>query len=145
MKTKQYLLVFILVLGISCSENKEENPEQDTVQEKQDTYNGIPISKKEPEAYTGEVEVLYKNGLPKMKGFKRNGLREGRWQSWHPTGVPASECDYKEGKEHGEYIVFHESTGEIMMTGQYDEGRKIGNWKFYNEEGKLVLDTLMGR
>lgn len=141
MKAVKYLLFFGLMTSIAC---KETTP-QTQVEEKQETYNGIPISKEEPEGYTGEVEVLYKNGLPKMKGFKRNGMREGRWQSWHPTGSPASECDYKEGKEHGEYIVFHESTGEIMITGQYEEGTKIGNWKFYNEEGKLVLDTLMSK
>jgi antitoxin component YwqK of YwqJK toxin-antitoxin module len=125
---------------VSC--NNSEPAELTTSAEKEvETYNGIPISEKEPENYTGEYQEIYKNGLPKMKGLKISGKREGRWQSWHPTGAPASECDYKNGIEHGDYIVFHEEGG-IMITGQYLEGKKVGQWKFYNEEGEIVLDTL---
>jgi hypothetical protein len=141
---KQLLTLLLFASLISCA-NNEENTETTDQEKEVETYNGIPIADKEPENYSGEYQELYKNGLPKMKGLKVNGKREGRWQSWHPTGAPASECDYKNGVEHGEYIVFHESTGKPMITGKYSEGKKIGQWQFYNEEGQIILDTLFSK
>lgn len=139
---KQLFIASIFSICLFSCSNEETTIATPEPQKPVETYNGIPISEKEPENYTGPIEVLYNNGLPKMTGNKKNGLREGRWQSWHPTGAPASECDYKNGVEHGEYMVFHESTGKIMITGQYENGKKIGSWTFYDEDGKVALDTI---
>lgn len=144
MMRKALLLPLVTALLISCADSSsEEKQHEAAAKDSTDlgTYNGIPISEKEPDNYTGEYIELYKNGLPKMRGQKVNGVRQGKWQSWHPNGAKASEVSYVDGKENGKYIVYHDN-GQIRHTGRYSMGEKVDKWKFYSEEGELVLDTI---
>ena len=44
---------------------------------------------------------------------------------------------YENGKLHGEYKITSSSDEKIKLEGQYLEGKREGEWKSYNKEGKL--------
>ena len=140
MMHKLYILLFCFAL-LSCNDEVQPIPEEESNTEEQELYNGMPVSKEEPDNYTGEYLELYNNDLPKMRGHKVDGLRQGKWESWHFTGTKASEGYYVDGKEHGIYTVFHEN-GKISHKGRFEMGKRIGSWKFYSEEGELILDSI---
>jgi antitoxin component YwqK of YwqJK toxin-antitoxin module len=43
---------------------------------------------------------------------------------------------YVDGKEDGRYTVYY-SNGNVRYTGVYNHGEKVGEWRFYNEDGEL--------
>lgn len=138
-----YLILIFSVSLFSCNNNSDTETNSDNTEtiEEVELYNGIPISKEEPDNYTGEYLELYKNDLPKMRGHKVDGIRQGKWQSWHFTGAIASEANYIDGKEDGLYTVYHDN-GKIRHQGFYEMGIKKGSWKFFTEEGDLAIDTV---
>lgn len=97
------------------------------------------------------------------KGFFKNGQKTGLWFKRYPNGNIAYEKNYKAGRLFGKsvdyylsgnietesnynengylegaYKVYHETKG-ILLKGQYDsQGGKIGTWRYYTEEGKLL-------
>lgn len=89
---------------------------------------------------------VYKDqdGRPLMEGTLKDGLREGVWTSYLPNGRPQSRNVYKKGVLHGITTVFHEN-GVLYYSGTQRLGKPFGEWKFYDNEGKLartvVYDT----
>ena len=45
---------------------------------------------------------------------------------------------YKNGKIHGQ-IIYYWDNGQIRLTGQYDNMRRIGIWKTYDSNGQLIM------
>ncbi|MFN3876305.1 MAG: toxin-antitoxin system YwqK family antitoxin [Flavobacteriales bacterium] len=88
-----------------------------------DTLNG-PVVK--PLADGGRVE-----------GTLRDGKRVGQWVSYFAHGGPRSRITYVDGVENGQTEVFHES-GLTYYLGQYHNGRQVGTWIFYDEDGNEV-------
>lgn len=141
---KLFSFFIALILLFSSCKNNQDNDKTDTLQDEPkeiEMYNGVPISEKEPDNYTGEYLELYKNDLPKIRGHKVNGVREGKWEGWHFTGAKASEGFYVNGKEDGVYTVYFDN-GKVRYKGKYKMGVKVGSWRFYTEEGELYLDTI---
>ena len=136
--------IFAIIIALtSCNNESSETLESTSEEETKQTemYNGIPITEKEPDNYTGEYLELYKNDLPKIRGHKVEGVRQGKWEGWHFTGAKASEGTYIDGKEDGVYTVYYDN-GKIRYKGRYEMGTKTGSWKSYSEEGKLTLDSV---
>ena len=77
--------------------------------------------------------------------YNESGLRNGVCISWYENGNKNSEAKYVDGKEDGKYRVWHEN-GKLYYKGQYDMGRKIGVWTFYDtlgvKTGKDFYDDL---
>lgn len=143
MRCKLYLVLPLFLLN-ACTNTNDTDIDTDSNLTKDsiaDTYNGMPISEKEPDNYTGEYLELYQNNLPKLRGQKVNGVRQGNWISWHPTGAKASEGFYIDGKLEGFYTVYFDN-GKVRHKGYYKNDQKHGNWKFYYQDGSLALDTL---
>ena len=140
---KLNILILLTIFTLFSCEN-DSNADLDIPEEElkeEDLYNGVPISEKEPDNYTGEYLELYNNSLPKMRGQKVDGIRQGKWKAWHFTGAIASEGTYIDGKEDGIYTVYFDN-GQIRHKGRYEMGKQTGNWKFYSEEGELLLDSI---
>ena len=60
--------------------------------------------------------------------------RDGVCISWYENGNKNSEARYVHGKVDGKYRVWHEN-GKLFYKGQYDMGREIGVWTFYDTLG----------
>ena len=70
----------------------------------------------------------------RVEGNMRDGRRVGPWHAYYAHGGPRSRTMYVDGVEQGQTEVFYES-GLTYYVGQYHEGREVGTWIFYDEEG----------
>ncbi len=67
-----------------------------------------------------------------------DGLRNGQWIGYERnTGKKQSEVNYLLGLEDGPYTVYNYN-GTPRITGQYNNGKPIGEWSFYDEDGTLA-------
>ena len=66
-----------------------------------------------------------------------NGKSVGLWKGWHENGPPLMEYErnYKEGKQDGLAKSFYEN-GQLRIDEAFKGGKREGNRKLYNEEGK---------
>jgi hypothetical protein len=82
----------------------------------------------------GDFTMRYANGVIQMKGFYRNGKREGEWVCFFPSGKTQSEGFFTAGKRDHHAKVFYEN-GHLMYEGDYTDGVMTGKWKYYNADG----------
>ncbi len=73
----------------------------------------------------------------RSQGRVVDGLREGHWVYYHPSGIVQSECDFVHGLEQGPYRVYREN-GVPYYIGQYEQGRPVGTWEIYDPDGNLA-------
>ena len=109
----------------------------------------IKIDFKEiPELQIGDSEScycsFYKDGSPKLYVDKVIKMEDGKLEYYgnyfehYDNGKIKTRARYnKEGKLEGEYKSYHEN-GEVKMEGQYLNGEAIGNFKYYDEKGKVI-------
>ena len=46
---------------------------------------------------------------------------------------------YKDGNVHGKFI-FYWDNGQVHLTGQYDQMKRVGIWKTFDSNGDLILE-----
>ena len=120
MKTKFIVLlslVFSILVACSGEEKKVE-----------ETY--TPAVKK-------EVKEYYNNGKLKTEGELRDGQRHGRWRYYYENGFLWSEGIFHYGVREGVSLIFHDN-GYKKVVGKYKNNKAVGEWEFFNEEGKLT-------
>ncbi|MDD3743494.1 MAG: hypothetical protein PHX54_07740 [Lentimicrobiaceae bacterium] len=100
---------------------------------------GTLKSEKTYEEVKGEQTLVHEvsyhsTGEKYMEGSYVNGMREGKWTSWHKDGRLWSEGEFKQDKSHGERKVYYPN-GNLHYKGSFDLGKRVGNWIFYDEDG----------
>jgi antitoxin component YwqK of YwqJK toxin-antitoxin module len=80
--------------------------------------------------------TYYQNGQIKMEGNMIDEKKQGKWMSFYEDGMPWSETYFEDGISEGPTTAWH-SSGIKYYVGNYKNGQRSGNWKFYNEDGKL--------
>ena len=91
--------------------------------------------------YVGDSQrwlQFYSTMVVRSDGVVRNGLREGLWVFYFPNGNKQTEYTFLLGREEGPYKVFREN-GIPYYIGQCREGRRVGVWEIYNEDGTLAI------
>ncbi|MCA9666069.1 MAG: toxin-antitoxin system YwqK family antitoxin [Myxococcales bacterium] len=105
----------------------------------------------------GPVEMRDYAGWLRQRGSYRDGLKHGRWITYHRREKVASIVQYRRGVKHGrwtrysrsgkrtgvaemrdgsgEWRGFHES-GKLAERGHYARERKQGEWLFLRADGK---------
>ena len=48
---------------------------------------------------------------------------------------------YRNGQVHGK-IIYYWDNGQIHLTGQYDQMRRVGVWQTYSSTGELILEEI---
>jgi antitoxin component YwqK of YwqJK toxin-antitoxin module len=116
--------ILILILSFSCTE---------TTIDKRTTNQSV-----EEVNTTGLQEQYYPNGELKMSGkLNNNGQKEGIWISYFENGKKNSESNFKNGVNDGYSMVWYPN-GNVRYFGDYKDGKKVGDWTFYNEEGVFI-------
>lgn len=88
-----------------------------------------------------EMERNYHDsGAVYMEGGMLDGARHGPWRSYYETGETWSELHFKNGLKHGASRVYYPS-GVLRMEGRYDDGERVGDWHFYDLDGREVEAT----
>jgi len=68
----------------------------------------------------GDAKYWWESGKPKAAGRYFGSLKDGKWICWHENGQKESEGEYQ-------------SSGRTP-----GEDKKVGEWKYWDEEGKLI-------
>lgn len=83
------------------------------------------------EYYPGKKQV-------KMHGFfDENKKRHGVWEYFSPEGIKLSVCMYEHGLRDGHSMVFY-SNGAQQYIGEYENDKKVGEWRTFDEQGNLI-------
>ena len=95
--------------------------------------------------YKDYYDTGHKNRWIKSKGEYKSGKREGQWIDYWDNGCyglegpPKEIAIYKAGIKHGESATFYDSNcfpeKAMASRGYYDNGKKDGEWKYYNDKG----------
>jgi antitoxin component YwqK of YwqJK toxin-antitoxin module len=105
----------------------------------------------------GIWEAYYENGNPISKGKMEENKAVGKWTYFFANGQLANEVELlsddkvfiwnsfdSTGKQHvangnGLYKEFS-ATGQLLQTGNVENGHKVGKWSHYFENGKLKTE-----
>jgi antitoxin component YwqK of YwqJK toxin-antitoxin module len=78
----------------------------------------------------------YDNGEIKAKGAKIDGMRQGYWIEYWPSGVIYEEEVYVNDTLNGPSINYS-NTGKICAKGSKKSGKREGNWELYYPNGNI--------
>ncbi|PKP22911.1 MAG: hypothetical protein CVU05_01835 [Bacteroidetes bacterium HGW-Bacteroidetes-21] len=94
---------------------------------------------------TGEWIFWYPDKTTEQKGRYASDRPTGEWKWYFPGGKLWREELYERGKEDGNFVEY-DTTGNVVLKGQYIEGEKDGAWYYHSgdhtEEGSYQ-DGLM--
>ncbi len=82
---------------------------------------------------------IYKEGILISEGiYDERGFNQGKWKEYYLTGELRSEGEYLDGKKVGEWVYYHQN-GKVEQRGRYDKtGKATGDWKWYFESGNVL-------
>jgi antitoxin component YwqK of YwqJK toxin-antitoxin module len=83
---------------------------------------------------------LWPSGKDYIRGWIKNGAREGTWYSWYENGVLWSSGIYKNGLRQGKSNLYYDN-GSVQQVQEYKDGKPHGTWKFYDEQKNLILEV----
>ena len=69
-------------------------------------------------------------------------MYNGEWEVFYPNKIKKQVGKYSSDKETGEFKFYERISGLLSHTGEYKNGIKEGNWKFYYPSGKLKVHNL---
>ena len=64
-------------------------------------------------------------------GYFRNGKKTGKWVGYGANGNKNNSYTYENDKLNGEYLKTDQSTGQLIVKGNYINDKKEGNWDNY--------------
>jgi antitoxin component YwqK of YwqJK toxin-antitoxin module len=91
-----------------------------------------------PDVFTGECKYYYESGQLMSHQYHNNGIKTGTWNSYYQNGNLTEKVTFFNDKPDGDYIQLWEN-GNKKQEGVYAKGLFDGDWKYYNEEGQIVL------
>ena len=83
------------------------------------------------------MQVCYWDSLKTKiasRHIKENGKYNGPCSYWTPDGYLTMEGAYKNDRKDGNWIYF--SGKKIISEGKFTDGKKVGIWKEYDQNGK---------
>lgn len=82
---------------------------------------------------------VFEEGWMRFEGITdMNGLRQGLWKEYYPTGELRSQGRYKNSKPVGEWNFYFEDK-MVEITGEYNsKGEKVGEWLWFYPNGDTM-------
>jgi antitoxin component YwqK of YwqJK toxin-antitoxin module len=102
--------------------------------------------------YTGSWIVYTDNGDIHMSGTYKNGHKNDVWTEWYITDrgkendrdidrrYPLKETTFKDGRQFGRYIEYHDGSNQISVTYNLIEGVMTGDYKSYYHNDKIHIE-----
>jgi len=98
----------------------------------------IYYKKGESKPYTGALYGKYKNGKYLTIQEYKNGVGNGLWVNYYEDGTLKEIGTYVDNRIEGPIRQYHPN-GNIKAIGTYKHWKKkIGVWKYYDEDGNLI-------
>jgi uncharacterized protein len=82
----------------------------------------------------GEWKMYYENGQVKEIGDYVNNKRVGLWKVYFEDGVLRGEIEYTD--DFGTYTEYYHS-GKVLAQGPKSSTKNVGHWRFFSEDGFL--------
>lgn len=134
---KIFYLMALLVL-VSCGARLDEVVAEkfpDGSPKRVDFYAGDGETR-----YIAKSVFYYETGQKRVEGhYDAGGKKDGKWTYWYENGNKWSEGYFTEGLDDKKRTTWHEN-GKLHFSGELDMGKRIGVWKFYDENGKLTKE-----
>lgn len=92
--------------------------------------------KNSSELYSGPSESFYEDGNIQHTGQYEDGLMEGIWYYYYPSGKVYAKISYLMGIPHGLNETFHEN-GSLSLKGYSEKGNRVGVWTSYTSDGMV--------
>jgi uncharacterized protein len=83
----------------------------------------------------GTYTEYYHSGKVLAQGPKSSTKNVGHWRFFSEEGFLQSEGDYDGGKKNGEWVTYYAS-GKIASKGKYENDQPTGKWEYFFEDGK---------
>lgn len=134
MKAFNYLIISLLIVLMSCSENLEER----IVYSHPNKTPAIIEYYKKGDTATSPVKVVryYFNGEKQEETNYKEGKKDGESTMWFMSGEKMFIATYKDDQFDGPFIQWYEN-GEKEYEAFYTNGRPSGTWKYYKNDGSL--------
>jgi len=87
-----------------------------------------------PDALHGPEWLQFKNGSPRARKMWVNGVNEGPFVAWFPSGFRKWEGGYSEGERDGIYRQFFPNS-DLQQEFHYRKGEPHGTWREWNIGG----------
>ena len=108
---------------------------------------------------SGNWNSYYSSGRKKLSGDYSNGYRHGAFTEWYENGQKKSVINYSYDIVDGKMTVYYDTgavfyegnmndkdgsvkgydqNGTLRFEGKLEKGKKVGNWKYYDEMGNLI-------
>lgn len=126
----KYVVAISLAISVVGCTEKEETAEKPKIEKKEDLVvvkNGLFT-----EYYPGKKQVKFQGQQDELK------QRHGRWTFYSESGIELSITHYIHGVMHGHTIVKYPN-GNMHYVGEYDNGKEIGKWQMYDEQGNVTV------
>jgi len=125
----------------SCSDNQDTETNKEKT-EKQSQPNE-PVNPKDLIEVVGSTYKEYYDAEKTKIKFKgeqdENKQRHGKWVYYYQNGEESNISFYKHGVQHG-FIQVKRPNGILHYTGEFEDGKKAGVWKYYDEKGQLARE-----
>lgn len=69
--------------------------------------------------------------------YFRNGMKHGKWTQFYEDSTLRLSAVYDMDQLHGKYCIYNRNQIKVL-DGTYLQGKKDGDWKFYDDEGKIT-------
>ncbi|PCJ64579.1 MAG: hypothetical protein COA58_12635 [Bacteroidetes bacterium] len=93
--------------------------------------------------YLEDYSVSLRN-LSEAETFVLKEINDGTFVKYHHNSdVVQLKSETRNGRLHGDFQEFYKD-GTIRSEGKYRKGRKVGRWKYYNNEGELTEKSWEG-
>lgn len=86
-----------------------------------------------------EVTHYYENGTIRETGSFKNGIPEGKWQTFAENGQKTAELNYKNGKRHGEFRIWDLYTHTYTEI-NYADGQALATNKWVRSDDFATIE-----
>ena len=90
--------------------------------------------------FNGKITMYFPSGNIQEEFLTKNDLRQGLWMRYYESIQDKKPQIQEQGMfeqdvPNGEWRGYYED-GKPSYIGQYDHGKKVGRWRFYDENGQ---------
>jgi hypothetical protein len=98
-----------------------------------------------PANFSGDWVTYWANGQTNSVRHYKNGIMEGFGTDFHTDGSKGVIYSFRNGIPDGEETGYFIKSGKIKYKGQYRDGKQVGHWIWYRQDGSVDSEKDFGK
>jgi antitoxin component YwqK of YwqJK toxin-antitoxin module len=127
---KAFMLSLVVLAGSTCFAQNKAKTSYD---------NGAVKSEYVKKGELVAITNYYESGEVKEEGFFKDGIPEGKWETFSKEGAKTAELTYVEGQRHGEFRVWDEFDNAYIEM-RYDHGKVVSANRYLKQTEFAIKD-----